>query len=241
MPSAWTDLDDALDAERPADGRRVATAKLRHEPVVAPARTDGALGSQTVGHPLEHGAGVIVEPAHEPRVQGEPHADVREQRLTRAKCARDSSSRYRPSAVRPRSSSRRAGFLLSRIRSGLRSRRRKLSSSSSSRWREKCSDQHFLVRLARLAVPIVLSSSFMLYQPELAPQARRQRDELDVDLGLGKAERLDAHLVELPITAFLRFLAPNIGPDTRVSAAVVQQAVAQSSRGRRQRSPRAAA
>ena len=74
-------LDDALDAERPADGRRFAPAELRHEPVVTAARADCALGSEPVRDPLEDRARVVVEPAHEPRIQRERHADVAEQRL----------------------------------------------------------------------------------------------------------------------------------------------------------------
>src|SRR5690606_38291770 len=45
-------------------------------------------------------------------------------------------------------------------------------------------------------------------QAEHAPEARRKRDELRVDLGLRESERLDAQLVELAIAAFLRLFAP---------------------------------
>ena len=70
------ELDDALDAERPADGRRVATAELRNEAVVAAARAHGGLGAELVRDPLEHRARVVVETAHESRIQLERDADV---------------------------------------------------------------------------------------------------------------------------------------------------------------------
>src|SRR5690606_33642747 len=68
-------LDDALDAERPTDGGRLAATELRDEPVVAAARTYGALRAELVGDPLEDGTRIVVETAHEPRIQREAHAD----------------------------------------------------------------------------------------------------------------------------------------------------------------------
>ncbi len=91
-------------------------------------------------------------------------------------------------------------------------------------------------------MPIELSSSFALVKPKLAPQARRHRDELRVDLGLGEAERFDAHLMELPIAAFLRFFAPeHRARAPELLLLVVQQAVAQGRAHDAGRSLRAAA
>ena len=75
------ELDDPLEAEREADGRRVAAAELRDEAVVAAARAHRRLGPELVRDPLEHRARVVVEAAHEPRIQLKRDADVREQLL----------------------------------------------------------------------------------------------------------------------------------------------------------------
>src|SRR5690606_33597647 len=65
-------------------------------------------------------------------------------------------------------------------------------------------------------------------QAEHAPEARRKRDELRVDLGLRESERLDAQLVELAIAAFLRLFAPeHRAAAPELLLLVVQEAVAQ--------------
>src|SRR6185437_12583750 len=51
-----------------ADGRRGVTAELGDQPVVAAAGAYGILGAGGGGDPLEHGAVVVVEAAHQARI-----------------------------------------------------------------------------------------------------------------------------------------------------------------------------
>ncbi len=61
---------EPFDARRPADGRCLRPAERLHQPVIAPARQHGALRAQPVGHELEGGVTIIIEPAHQPVVAG---------------------------------------------------------------------------------------------------------------------------------------------------------------------------
>ena len=58
-----------LDSRRPADARRRRAAEQLDEPVVAPAAADARLRAEGVAGELEDGAGVVVEAAHQRRVE----------------------------------------------------------------------------------------------------------------------------------------------------------------------------
>ena len=78
-----------------------------------------------------------------------------------------------------------SGFLLSRMRSGLPSRRRRLSASSAGFVRAEICDQQLAVRPAsfRRAERIDLQADAL--DTEIAPQPRRQRDQLRIHIGTG--------------------------------------------------------
>src|SRR5262245_38711262 len=62
--------------------------------------------------------------------------------------------------------------------------------------------------------------------PQAAPQARGERDELRIDIGTRKADRLHIDLVELSIAALLRFLVAEHRPDApELVTRTAQQAV----------------
>ena len=61
----------ALDAHRETAGRRRLAADLLDQAVVAAAGAHRALRAEPVGHPFEHGAVVIVQPAHQARIDVE--------------------------------------------------------------------------------------------------------------------------------------------------------------------------
>ncbi len=71
---------DPLHARRPADAGRRRATELGDQPVVAPTAAEGALGTQPRGLELEQRARVVVEPAHERRVDLVGDARVVEQR-----------------------------------------------------------------------------------------------------------------------------------------------------------------
>src|SRR5437879_6238891 len=67
---------DALDPRAEADARGRRTAQLLGQPVVAATTADGVLrGLQRVGRELERRAGVVVETAYEPGLDGVVDAD----------------------------------------------------------------------------------------------------------------------------------------------------------------------
>ena len=81
-------MQDPLDAARPADAGRVRPADLLDQPVVAAAAADAGLRAERVGGELEHGARVVVEPAHERVVDLVGLADAVEQRAHGLRSAR---------------------------------------------------------------------------------------------------------------------------------------------------------
>ena len=123
---------DALDAGRPADAGRRRAAELLDQAVVAPAAAERRLRAEPLGLELEHRARVVVEPAHERRVDL-----VRRARRRRGARAPRRSARRRPA---PSRSSRRGasfitacvpGWSASKARSGFWSSRARTSSDSS--------------------------------------------------------------------------------------------------------------
>ena len=77
-----------------ADRRRRLAAELLEQAVVAAAAADRALRAEAVGDPLEHGEVVVVEAAHQARIDAV--GDARRRRARRAppsKCASDASPR----------------------------------------------------------------------------------------------------------------------------------------------------
>ena len=59
---------DPLHARGEADGRGRLSAQLRNQAVVAAARANRILRAERIGDPLEHGPRIIVQPAHQPRI-----------------------------------------------------------------------------------------------------------------------------------------------------------------------------
>ena len=200
--------DDPLDADGEAAGRRGLAAQLLEQAVVASAPGDRALRPQPVGDPLEHGPIVIVEAAHEPRVDLERDAAVREEPLQAVEMgarlgaepldelrrAPDQFLHVRILGVEDAQRIRvqpalRVGVEL--LRACPRSRR-----SRSARCARRSSASPI-----ELIVSRVPSAS-----AERAPQPRQHHDLLGVDVGARESQRLDVELVELPVAAFLRAL-----------------------------------
>ncbi len=73
--------EQAFDAHGKAAGGRRLAAQLRDQAVVTTAGTDGALRAELVGHPLEHGQVVVIQPAHQARVDPVGNRRILEQLL----------------------------------------------------------------------------------------------------------------------------------------------------------------
>ena len=110
---------------QPTAGVRLA-AELLEQAVVAAAAADRALRAEAIGDPLEHGQVVVVEAAHQARIDavGEP-GGVEHGAHARRSGASDSAPRKSISRGAPSTIACIAGFLLSRMRSGLLCRRRR--------------------------------------------------------------------------------------------------------------------
>ena len=98
-----------LDPRRPARGRRRRAAELLDQAVVAAAAADARLRAERVGGELEHGPRVVVEAAHERRI--ELVAEARHRRAARARAVKCSAS-----SGASRSSSVGASLIVSRVR-----------------------------------------------------------------------------------------------------------------------------
>src|SRR5690606_12795592 len=183
-------LDDPLDAERPADGRRLAPAELRDEPVVPPSGADRALRAEPVRDPLEYRPRVVIEPAHEPRLDLELDAGIAEQRL-------------QPFEMLPRPVVEIFGddrrildeFLHFLILAIENAHRIALEAPAAVRVElllasREIADQDLLVRGAGLRRADRVQKQLRVPDAELAPQPRREQDQLRIDLGLLVAERL---------------------------------------------------
>ncbi len=70
-----------LHAHGETDARRRLAAELADQPVIAATGADGTLGAELVGDPLEYRAAVIVQPAHQLRIDLIGDADGIESRL----------------------------------------------------------------------------------------------------------------------------------------------------------------
>ena len=71
----------ALHTHAPAHGRCRLAAEDFKQAVIAPAAAQRALGTQRVGDEFEHGVAVVVEPAHQARIDAPGHAAAVEQGL----------------------------------------------------------------------------------------------------------------------------------------------------------------
>ena len=107
-----------------------------------------------------------------------------------------------------------AGFLLSRMRSGLVCRRRLASSSSSPACASKCaiSAARCAEPLGRLAQAVELRRVAFLDDAQLAPQRAQHQDQLGVDVRPGITQRLGAELVELALAALSAAARGGTGP-----------------------------
>ena len=202
---------DALDAGAEADARRRRAAELLDEPVVAAAAADrrSAASSSDVALELERRVRVVVE--------------------ARARGAA-SSSKSMPSARRPglhplevgdgasseRWSTMRGASASDRARLPRASSRAPAAGATSSVWRRlrragrrarssshACSTSRYAARSAGVAQRVERAGATAAGRARAGSRAP-QGDHLDVDVGVGRADALDADLVVLAVAAGLR-------------------------------------
>jgi hypothetical protein len=122
---AWISRSMPAAQPMPAVG---GSAQLRDQPVVAAAAQHRALGAEMGRHELEGGVGVVVEAAHQRRIDLEFDAERRvSPSCTLAKKSRLAGVQVIRETRRVRVDRRSPSSLLSRMRSGLRARRLRLN------------------------------------------------------------------------------------------------------------------
>src|SRR6185369_2201842 len=214
-------------AQRPADRRGRFATKLCDQPVVAAARTNGSLRAELGGQPLENGVRIVVEPAHQARIEHVLDADRIEmpaqpgEMLTRLFVqvlreywrAGDHVLQLRILAVE---NAQRIAFEAPQaVGVELRLMAREVL------------DQLFTIDPPRSGRAERIEMQLDALQPQRAQQPRAEHDQLRVDVGTGKAECFGIELIELaeaprlrPLVTEHRTGAPDALP------LVVQQAVA---------------
>ena len=172
------------------------------EPVVAAAAADRRVGVLVRPDELERRARVVVEPAHERRVDARTgRRRGRAARATASKCARHSSQSDSPIFGASSSAARTDGVLTSNTCSGLVARLCRASSSSTS----ACSSSQAFSRSTycgrQFASPIEFRRSSHFVTPEPPQQLVVELDDLRVDRRVGAADRLDGQLIVLAVAA----------------------------------------
>src|SRR5690606_14123312 len=183
-------------------------AELLDEPIVASAGADRALRAEPVRDPLEDRARVVIEPAHEPRVDLVLDPGVLEQPPQPLEVL------ARP-LVEVLGDDRRVPdeFLHLGVLAVEDAQRIALEPAAAVLvepvvMRREIADEDLLVARARFRRADRVDEQLRSPNAERPPQPCRQDDQLGVDLLLLEAERLDGELVELAVPALLRFLAP---------------------------------
>ena len=194
-----------LDPRRPADRRRVRPAELLDQAVIAAAGDHRALRAKPVGDELERGVAVIIEPAHQVRVElvgdagrVEPGADLAEEILRLGRQESSIGGACRRSAGRAGPCCRGCAAGSSRAAPGCPRDR-------SARWAAKCSTSAAAPRVAAGGI----AQRVELQRRRRRCRARRaaatpRASSLDVGLRLGGADDLGVELVELAEAALLR-------------------------------------
>ena len=196
-----------LDAGGPADPRHRRPAHQLDQPVVAAAGHHRALRAEIGRDELEGGVGVIVEAAHQARVQPvgdaepvEPVAHPREERRAtpRSDSRRKSGASAADAAGRPDPSNRGCAAGCGRAGAGCPPTVRMRAPRNS---RPARRDRR---RGSRGSPSVLSSSTTRSAMPSALQDALPERDDLDIGLRLRHPEQLDADLVELAEAALLR-------------------------------------
>jgi hypothetical protein len=187
--------------------RSIPSAHHTHQPVIAPAAQNRALGTEVMGYELEGGMTIIIEPAHEPRIEaiGDP------ERIEPGTHLGKEVARFRRQEFRE---GRRSGIdafvaLILRIENA----QRILFEPAQTVFGQGGTvagvvvDQRRAIGMAarRVAERIELELG-ALQDAERAEDLGPQGDDLDIAQGLSHADELDIDLMELPEATLLRAL-----------------------------------
>ncbi len=196
-----------LHAHGETDARRRLAAELADQPVVAATGADGTLGAELVGDPLEYRAAVIVQPAHQLRIDliGDP--DGIESRLE----SFEMSARLLVEEIgkRRRIRQQRLGLRILAVEDAQRVGRQAPLAVF-----VELVETLLQVRNQRVAIDragfagaeTVQLQGHRIGHAQLFPEARGKHDQLGVDIRPRLVEDFHTDLVKLAVTAFLRFL-----------------------------------
>ncbi len=199
-------LEDTLDTHGPAACARRLTAKLFDQRIVAAAGRNRALRAKLVGHPLEHGQIVIIETAHETRIDRKRNV-VRLQNALQA------------FEVRARFFAEKIDQLGRILRDFLHGRIFRVEHAQRVRVQTalrlfvehvhvlfEVRDQLDAMRRALFHETQRIKLELDAHQAEVVPQTLAHHDDFSVGVRTDKAQRFHTDLMELAITAALRTL-----------------------------------
>ena len=225
-PSRLHERHQALHAHRKTDRGRRVTPQLRDQAVVAAAGAYGILCTGGRGDPLEHRAVVVIEAAHQARVDLVAHAHAAQQATERIEVcvglriqmlgeqrrAANHLLHFRVLAVQdPQRVAGEAPFAV-----GVEPRC----------MRTQVLQQPRAIRAAAVRRAEGIDLQPQARDPQTPPQPRAERDELRIHIGARAADRFHVHLPELPVAAGLRRLVAEHRPQTpQLVTLSAQQAV----------------
>ncbi len=201
----------ALDADRPADGRGRLAAHLDDEIVVAPPGTDRTLGAEAVGDELEHREVVVVQAAHQARVDGVGDAVGVQDGAQAIEVGE------RLLAEEIHEPGRRIHHGLHRGVLGVQDAQRVGMQAALAVLVEQVrvplevGDELLAVARALRGLAEAVEFEPHIGEPDGLPERIRQQDQFRIDVRPCEAQCLGADLVELPETSALRLLAAEHG------------------------------
>src|SRR5437667_414088 len=194
---------DALHAHGKAAGRRDLAAQLLDQPVVAPSAGYRSLRSQASRDPLEHRAVVVIEAAHQARIDHEAYAGRVEQCLQHCEV-------FTSSIVEIAGEFRRGFYQM--LETGIlaveRAQRIGVQAAAGVfvqliQVRFEVLHQIDSVPRPRFGVAYGVDMQFHVGDAELLPQTGEHDDLLGIDIRPGETHSLDVDLMELPISSLL--------------------------------------
>ncbi len=196
-----------LHAHGETDARRRLAAELADQPIVAATGADGTLGAELVGDPLEYRAAVIVQPAHQLRIDLIGDADGIESRLE----SFEMSARLLVEEIGERRRIRQQclGLRILAVEDAQR-----VGCQAPLAVFVELVETLLQVGNQRVAIDrtgfagaqAVQLQGHRIGHAQLFPEARGKHDQLRVDIRPGLVEDFHTDLVKLAVTALLRLL-----------------------------------
>ena len=228
LPAAFLlhQFNHSFEAHGPTDCRSIPAAQLSDQSIVASAGADGALGAQAVGHPFEDGTRVVIQAAHEPRVDPVLHPGIvqqlRQALEVRCRAVVEITAQHR----RPGDQLPEAGILAVEDSKRVPLQTLQAVGVQHIAGSGKIVLQRFPVIGAAVRCSEGIEFQARTIETQPLPDSRRHDDDLGIHFGAGEADGLQVDLVELSVTRLLGALVTKHRAGTpQLLLPVVKQAV----------------